>query len=155
MSLNIIKTLEQFDENSVFFCDPIKNNIIGDGHFIRILYSNNLLTFNGIYLLIKLNDACLEKFYNKYKCTFDIKNQTALLDKIKKIEENLLKKIEIKNKVKQLKVYEQLTSGNIKIYCDDPVLKYTQMFALKISGIWETDNQYGLTFKFIKINHLL
>lgn len=155
MSLNIIKTLEQFDENRVFFCDPIKNNIIGDGQFIRVLYSNNIVTFNGIYLLIKLNDVSLEKFYNKYKCIFDLNNQGTLLEKIKKIEENLLKKMDLPNKTKQFKVYDQLKSGNIKIYCDETLLKHTQMFVLKISGIWETEDQYGLTFKFIKINRLL
>jgi hypothetical protein len=153
--MNLIQNVDQFDENCVFFCDPIKNNIIGNGKFIRILYSNNIITFNGIYLLIKFNDSCLEKFYNKYKCSFDANNQNGLLEKIKRIEENLLDKIEIPGKMKQFKIYELMKSGNIKIFCDEPFLKYNQTFVLKISGLWETDFQFGLTFKFLKINRLL
>lgn len=155
MSLNLIKTIDQYDENNVFYCDPIKNNIIGEGQFIRILYSNNIVTMNGIYLLIKLNDATLEKFYNKYKCTFDISHQFGLIEKIKNIEETLLNKIDVKGKTKQLKIYEQLKSGNIKIYCNDINTKINNHFVLKISGIWETDTLYGLTYKFLKVNHLL
>lgn len=155
MTINLIKTIEQYDENSVFYSDPIKNNIIGEGQFIRILYSNNIITFNGIYLLIKLNEMTLEKFYNKYKCTFDINNQLLLLEKIKNIEESLLNKISIKRKSKQFKIYDQLKSGSIKIYCNDAVNKNNQYFVLKISGVWETETEFGLTYKFLKINRLL
>ena len=31
--------------------------------------------------------------------------------------------------------------------------KTNNLFMLKISGIWETDQFYGLTYKFVKINH--
>ena len=153
--MNLIQNIDQFDENCVFFCDPIKNNIIGNGQFIRILYSNHIISFNGIYLLIKFNDSIVDKFYNKYKCTFDVNNQHDLLRKIKNIEENLLNKMEFPGKTKQFKIYDLIKSGNIKIYSDEPIAKYNQFFVLKISGIWETDNQFGLTFKFLKINRLL
>ncbi len=65
--MNIIKDIDQYNENSVYFCEPIKNNIINGGFFIRILYSNHLFSLNGIYLNIHLNDVVFEKFYNKYK----------------------------------------------------------------------------------------
>ena len=153
--MNLIQNIDQFNENCIFFCDPIKNNIIGNGRFIRILYSNSIVTFNGIYLLIKFNDSIVEKFYNKYKCSFDIDNQNGLLEKIKNIEEKLLNKIEAPGKTKQYKIYELIKSGNIKIYSDEPIPKYNQGFVLKISGLWENELQIGLTFKFLKINHLL
>ena len=31
-------------------------------------------------------------------------------------------------------------------------IKQTSSFVLKISGIWETPQNYGLTYKFIKLN---
>ena len=46
--MNIVKTIDQYDENYVFFCDPIKNNIMNNGNFIRILYSTSLFVLNGI-----------------------------------------------------------------------------------------------------------
>ena len=87
--MNIVKTLDQYDDNYVYFFDPIKNNIISDGSFIRILYSNPLFTLNGIYLLIALNDINIEKYYNKYKCSFNVNTHYMLIEKIQQIEEKL------------------------------------------------------------------
>jgi hypothetical protein len=49
-----------------------------------------------------------------------------------------------------VKIYEQLRNGNIKLF--NEVNKSFCSFILKISGIWETQFNYGLTYKFIKIN---
>ena len=59
--------------------------------------------------------------------------------------------IEIKNKISQLKIHEQLKNGNIKLF-NEVTNKNNCSFILKISGIWETHSNYGLTYKFIKIN---
>ena len=151
--MNIVKKIEQYDENSIFFCEPIKNTIMNEGNFIRILYSTNNVTLNGIYLLIQLNDIVSEKYYNKNKCTFSVINHKELIEKIKTIEETLLKKIEINNKIPQFKIYEQLVNGNIKFF-SDYFSKINNSFILKISGIWETQTHYGLTYKFTKINSI-
>ena len=74
-----------------------------------------------------------------------------IIDSLKNIEENILKKVEIKNKLPQSKIYEQLKNGNIKLF--NEVTKSSCSFILKISGIWETQFNYGLTYKFIKINY--
>ena len=44
-----------------------------------------------------------------------------------------------------------LRFGNLKIFTDIGN-KSSCSFILKISGIWETEEKYGLTYKFIKIN---
>ena len=149
--MNLVKKIDQYNENNIFFCDPIKNNIMNEGKFIRILYSTFNITLNGIYLLISLNDITSEKYYNKNKCIFNVNTHKELIEKIKIIEENLLKKIEIINKTPQFKIYDQLINGNIKFFCDF-FSKSNNFFILKISGIWETQLSYGLTYKFIKIN---
>ena len=97
----IIKKLEQYNENYVYFCEPIKNNIVQDGIFIRILYSSPEVVFNGIYLEFSLYDIYFEKYYNKYKCTFNVSHNgnKELIEKIKIMEENLLKKYMLPGKV--------------------------------------------------------
>ena len=151
--MNIVKRIDQYNENNIYFCEPIKNNIMNEGSFIRIIYSTPQFILNGIYLLIILNDVFCEKYYNKYKCCFNVNAHADILESLKKIEENILKKIDVKNKTPQYKIYEQLQSGNIKIFNDIHV-KTNCVFTLKISGIWETQTSYGLTYKFIKIvNH--
>ena len=148
--MNIIKTPDQYNNDNIFFCEPIKNNIINEGVFIKIIYSTDFFVLNGIYLLINLYNITCEKYYTKYKCQFDISTHKQLINKIKNIEEDILQKIKI-NKIPLYKINEQLQNGNIKIFND---VKYTDStyFILKISGIWETQNNYGLTYKFIKID---
>jgi hypothetical protein len=123
---------------------------MNDGNFIRMLYTTSHVVLNGIYILLKLNDIVCEKYYNKYKCTFDVYNHNDTIDTLKNIEENLLKKIDIKDKVPQYKIHEQLKNGNIKIF-NDIGNKTNCQFILKISGIWETFSNYGLTYKFVKV----
>jgi len=149
--MNIVKNIEQYNEDYVYFCDPIKNNIMNDGNFIRILYSTPLFILNGIYVNIIINHTSVDKYYNKFKCTFDINYHRDILEKIRYIEEGLLKKININGKIPQYKIYEQLRNGNIKVFSES-YDKINTNFLLKIAGIWETDTDYGLTYKFININ---
>ena len=142
--MNLVKRIDQYDENNLFFSEPIKNNIMIDGKFIRIIYSTFNISLNGIYLLIPLNDVTFEKYYTKYKCCFNVFSHKDMIHDIKQIEENILKKYGSSNKVPQYKIYEQLKNGNIKIFSDTSI----GSFILKISGIWETPYNCGLTYKF-------
>lgn len=148
--MNIIKTIDQFNKDCIYLCDPIKNNIMMDGNFIRILYSNELFTLNGIYLYVYFNNINIEKYYNKYKCNFDINMHSQLINTLKEIEIEILKKINIANKICVYKIYDQLRSGNIKVFSDN-INNIYNGFVLKISGIWETDTSYGVTYKFINL----
>uniref|UniRef100_A0A6C0EP88 Uncharacterized protein n=1 Tax=viral metagenome TaxID=1070528 RepID=A0A6C0EP88_9ZZZZ len=150
--MNIVQRIDQYDCRNIYFCDPIKNNIMNEGNFIRIIYSTQDVALNGVYLLITLTDLVCEKYYNKYKCTFNVNNHRELIENIRIIEEDILKKIEIKNKCPLFKIYEQLSNGNIKIF-NEITTRHNNSFILKISGIWETQNNYGVTYKFIKINN--
>jgi hypothetical protein len=152
--MNIVKKIEQYNENYLYFCDPIKNNIMNDGKFIRILYSSQYFILNGIYLYIPLHEINIEKYYNKYKCNFNVFEHRDMIENIRAIEENILKRVNIKNKMPMNKIYEQLKNGNIKIFTNELSFKSNNnAFILKISGVWETDLQYGVTYKFSKINN--
>ena len=147
--MNIVKNIEQYNEDYVYFCEPIKNNIMNNGQFIRIIYSAPLFALNGIYLYLYIDPIAIEKYYNKYKYMFDIALHKHIIEHIRVIEETILDKIRIKNKMPQCKIYEQLKQGNIKIFSNN-IEKKNNAIVLKIAGIWETNNEYGLTYKFIK-----
>ena len=148
--MNIVKTIEQYSDDCVYFCDPIKNTIMNDGNFIRILYSTPFFILNGIYLAVIMNQLSVERYFNKYKCAFDIANNMETIYRIKHIEETILSKIKINGKIPHYKVYEQIRTGNIKVFADN-IDDVTNKFLLKIAGIWETDYSYGLTYKFVKL----
>jgi hypothetical protein len=99
--MNIVKLIEQYNENNVILCEPIKNNVMNEGSFIRLLYSDPNCILNGIYLLFTINDVVCEKYYSKFKCTFNSLNYKGLIENIKLIEENLLKKCKTINKIPQ------------------------------------------------------
>jgi hypothetical protein len=148
--MNIVKRIDQYDENCIFFSEPIKNNVMSDGYFIRIIYSNKFVTLNGVYLLVTFNNVICEKYFNKYKCSFNVDEHEDIITNLKVIEEDLLRKIDICDKIPQYKINEQLKNGNIKVF-NDVGYKQHCSFVLKISGIWETQLNYGLTYKFLNI----
>jgi hypothetical protein len=154
--MNLILTIDQYNDNNVFFCDPIKNNIMNHGNFIRIIYSNTLFILNGIYIIFPFNNLSIEKYYNKIKFNFDINLYQSFIERIKNIEDCILKKINIKGKKPLFKIFEQLKNGCIKIFSENKLINYNSNnsninFLLKISGIWETESEFGLTYKFLKI----
>lgn len=148
--MNIVKSINQYNNEFVYFLEPIRNNIINNGNFIKIIYSTPLITFNGIYLYINLTNTSTEKYFNKHKCVFDTNTHKNIIDQIQQIEISLLNKY-ITNKTPQYKIYDQIKNGNIKIFTTLSGDKISNDFLLKIAGIWETDNEYGLTYKFINL----
>ena len=81
---------------------------------------------------------------------FNTNTHQTLIEQLKMIEENILKKIVVNNKTPQLKINEQFNNGNIKVFED--ICNNTECtFVLKISGVWETQYNYGLTYKFFTV----
>jgi len=148
--MNIVKQLDQYDESCVYFGEPIKNNVMNDSVFIRILYSNSLMTLSGIYLLINIQELECEKYYNKFKCSFNTERHIGIIHKLKQFEIDLLEKIEIKNKLPQYKIYDLFKNGVFKFF-NEIITRENNTFILKISGIWETPYTYGLTYKLISV----
>jgi hypothetical protein len=153
--------LNQINTDFIYINEPIKNNIINDGYFYRILYSTDLFTTNGIHILLNINFINIEKYYNKYKCIFDVSYNKNLIDNIKNIENQIIEKINIDSKRYNLNIYDQLNTGIIKTFIENnnnlnnTNLNNTNLnsnlILLKISGIWETSTEYGITYKFIKL----
>ena len=142
LSINI----NQLYNDYIILCDPIKNTVIEDSKFIRIIYSNNLIITNGIFININIIDIKIENNYNnKYKCSFDVNKNSQNLKNIFKIEDMILSK-HVTNKNKSFKIRDSIENGIIKIFNENTRFKN---IILKISGIWENDYEYGLTYKFI------
>lgn len=141
----LVQSLDQYNNNHLIFCDPIKNNVMNDGFFIRVLYSTEKMALNGLYLLVPFHDVTCEKYYNKFKCSFSVSAHREIIEQLRRIEESILGKYKT-TKQPMFKIYEQAKSGSIKLF--DDLNQARTPFVLKISGIWETQNHYGLTYKF-------
>ena len=151
--MNLLLSPNNYNINYIYFNDSIKNTVIDNSNFIKIMFSNNDLYLNGVYLLIELENITLEKYYNKYKCIIS-ENSTInnnIFQFMYKLEHELLHKYNsIKNK--KLIITNQLKQNNIKLFIENKNIKETMysklQFCLKISGIWEKNDEIGLTYKF-------
>tara|TARA_X000000368_G_C23057872_1_gene724912 strand:- start:749 stop:1252 length:504 start_codon:yes stop_codon:yes gene_type:complete len=151
----IAEKVEDINPNHIIICDPVKNSVMQHSNFYKIVYSNELLSLNGLYILFNLNNIN----QNKEKILFQYLDNKITIDKIAIIEEYILKLID-SNKNKIYKITELLNNGYIK-YCynDYSINNITynnfnnvnKSLILKISGLWETKENIGVTFKIILI----
>ena len=144
----LVKDIEQYDSNYVHFSNAIKNNIMKNGNFIKILYFTPSFKLNAIYLKINITNYLNENNIYRNNYIFNPYSYINLIEKIKNIETEILSKSGIVNKIPEYDLYKKLISGNIKIMTDIIEEKFDN-FIIKISGIWENNNYYGLNYKFI------
>jgi hypothetical protein len=165
-----------------------KQNIIMQGDFTKIMYSVDILTMNGMYVLCPLQcmDTSTKRTanhsINKHMIWYQptIPSNNHLVQYFESIEKRLIalyidhnalynfrKKEETKTCVYSL--YNQLMMGYTKVYRDFITEESSQSqsiqsattttspptatsaFVIKISGVWETSNEIGITYKFIEM----
>jgi hypothetical protein len=108
-----------------------------------------------VYIVVNLQIVNIENYFNKHKFLFNVKQNMKAINQLKSIEESILDKICINNKKPVFRLYEQLNSGNIKLFKDNLKLHKINKdneFIIKISGIWENEYEYGITYKFVDMN---
>ncbi len=150
--MNIVLTHNQFNSNNIYFNEPIQNTVMDNSKFIKLIYSNENIMMNGVFLLLNIKIINKETYFKKIKISYDINNSInrETLKSIYNIEQNMLLKYKSIKKPRRI-LYETLNSGVIKIFpnIDKDINNSNNSFILKISGIWEDDNEYGLTYKIL------
>lgn len=186
--MNFIVDSSTIDWNHLFVTEK-KKNIVIDGHFCKLIYSDESCITNGIFIHVRFlenrqedpDDMCVAQhtFRNSkntqslfQKETFYLDNTLAInkkqIEKIIQLEENILNYygfflqhgVGDSKKTANYGLRTQLMSGIIKIHTteiNDTVNEIVHFdkndsihhFVLKISGIWETNQTYGITYKFL------
>ena len=141
---------ENFNKNYIYFNEPIQNTIISESRFIRILYSTPNIIFNGINILLKINIENVDKQYNKNIIYYTIEKNTETIDIIKNIERNILEKY-ARDKTPAFNLTAQVNTGALKLFSDYNDKKKNIDVILKISGLWEDNLSYGITYKFLSV----
>ena len=134
----IAENIDDIKLYNIFISESNKNN----NNFIKIFYSNNILFLNSIYIKLHLTNL---KICNN-KLTFE---NLYNIDKIKNIETFILKNVDTQ-KQPIYKLSNILDNKYLKF--SNEIYKY---YILKISGIWETNDSYGITFKIIEYNNII
>lgn len=147
-----------FEINNVIISDKSKNNVIENSFFYRMYYSNDLVSMNGIYIKFNLYDLEIEEYYNKIKCNFsryDDRNK-FLIRQLTTIEHEILKNYIQLTQNPVYTIREQLMNYYIKLFNKENnrlIGKLSSVSViLKISGLWLTNKEHGLTFRFIIVD---
>jgi len=140
----------QFNKNNLLINNKINNNVINNSFFYRIYYSTRNVILNGISMEFVFNNITVEKHFNKIKINFNKKDNFNTISKLVKIENDLMNILDIDKKKKFL-LRDQLENNYIKIINNDNRNANSLKLILKISGFWETNHDFGLTFRFLNI----
>ena len=142
--------------NNLFFTETRKN-ITMDGTFSKIIYSDENVAMNGIYLNMCIDDYSYDKSHSKIILK-GTKNNIKIINEITELEHYILKYFKhINATTKQTKylLKEQLNAMLIKVYRYNHQhlnnIELNGKTILRISGIWEDTNNIGLTFKIMEI----
>ena len=142
---------EQINKKNILYSEKTKNNILHNGDFYRIYYSNNLFTTNGIYMILNFKNIRIDRYFNKIKNILEKKYNSESIKMIQLVEHELLLSSPVKNKIPKFRIAEQMNQNFIKIFGDYNNLEkhYENIdILLKISGIWVDETHYGVTFRF-------
>ena len=135
--MNLYILFYLFDIKKVFYNKPIENKIKYYNHFYKLLYNESKYTIQSLLLWIPNDYIILEQ-----------DNHILINDhgmkKIVQIEESILNNINIVlNKKIELSIYNECRK---KKY----LLENNQCnLILRISGVWESYDKIGITYKFI------
>ena len=133
--MNIIISPADFDIQCMFFTDT-KNNIMMEGIFKKIIYSNDSILLNGIYIE-------MPKLFTKQNLQF-------FFD----LEKNIISNYKMLYHISKREIFsfqKQFEQNTIRIYKERQITHYKPtIYIMKISGIWETANDFGLTYKIIE-----
>jgi hypothetical protein len=149
--------MKNYSLDNVFFNEQQKNSI-NDTNFIRLIYSSKIFSLHGICISLNLSILSLEDIStqnNKYKCIFSITKNNHIIQFIKELEYNLLKQVSLHpyhiNKTPNYKLFEHFQNGEIKVIKHSPFLQFCKKnnytIIIKISGIWSSNDFFGLTYR--------
>jgi hypothetical protein len=154
--MNLILPWKRFQQENIQFMKTRKNMIMEDSLFIKLLYSDENLVMNSVYLEFPL----VMQEINKNMVVFQQQENEALIQKMARIEQDILlyyKMVHQANKTMVLSVLSSLDRGFIKFNSltgtSGPRIPFCKndICVLKISGIWESTDAIGLNSKWYLI----
>ena len=162
-------------ENEIQLYDNVrflyaKQNTIMDGDFTKILYSTDCFTMNGLYLLFP---AVIDKrpitkptHINHIRTLLHNNPSNIILTQEFGLLETAL--LTLYNKYHQcekqfeLSLFKQLSNRHIRVYTEQVansvgdnrrnIVDAKASLILKISGIWESHEKVGITYKIVELS---
>lgn len=158
----ICENLEDLNYEYIIINEPIKNSAVQYNYFYKLLYSTPIVSLTSIFIIFELNNL----YFDNDKIKFDKTTlNNSVFNKLIELEEHVLNLVR-DSKIKLFKLKELYENQYFKYSLSDDnenLNNYNHLndiynnktFIIKISGIWESKESIGLTFKFIKVNKFI
>lgn len=151
--MNVVLDIADVDRRNLYYCEPVTNTVMDVSVFFRTGYTDELITLNGLYINCPFGITKVDKYYHNHKYMFDYNPNMDLIDGLIKIERMIIGCHNVHNLIPVYKLRDQLLSLHIRVFENEEYITPTlepgdYNFTLKISGIWQTGDSCGLTFKF-------
>ena len=153
--MSLISDNKKICYNNLFFSTPIKNNIKDNSLFYKLIYSDEHIVLKNLYfkLLVKPQRIYLESS----RAVISMEGSAELPDTIYDIEKSILHQFNSyinasgdKRYTPCYSITDQVSTGSIRIYNITNIHNEKEMnLLLKVSGVWVTKNNIGITYKFI------
>ena len=144
---------KQYNKNNIILLERNTNAVMNNGYFHRMYYSNQHFTMNGIYLHYNLDNIVIQEDFNKIVIFMQNNYYNFIYESIKNIEKGIANKYyPYMKKVFVSKIADYFGNNKIRLFNDNHIKNGTyegKKLILKMSGLWETENQYGVTFKLL------
>ena len=154
--MNLCLHIHQINLPNLFFLDT-KQNMVIDGKFTKLIYSNEYFTMNGLFLLFPLTHCRIENYANKtnYLCYPNNSSNQQFIQNILSLESdivNLYKEVNHCRKKLSLAFANHLQTCSLKITRDfysktQSTDTCKRVMIIKISGVWESADEVGVTYK--------
>ena len=143
--MNLYHKINDIDYTKIFFYKPVVNKITHYSYFYKLMYDIQLFTLNSLNIEIEIESYEIIEENKKYRV--NIKINESFLEKIKILEERIIKSVSTKQN--SLSCYKYLTFNKLSYMYD----KYPEKLnlILRISGLWETNTCIGITTKIINL----
>jgi hypothetical protein len=129
-----------------------------NGNFTKINYTHPHFTMNGLFFAIPFSTTFVENASeNTHFIHFDtsLSSNRSIIDSIVKLEHEILQNYAVlmipNTKIMSRYMNKQLSKGKLKINGDTKNNK----IVLKISGVWENESEYGITFRWVYAQSIL
>ena len=158
----ICENLEDLNYEYIIINEPIKNSAVQYNYFYKLLYSTHIVSLTSIFVIFELNNL----YFDNDKVKFDKSAlNNSVFNKLIELEEHVLNLVR-DSKIKLFKLKELYENQYFKYSLSDDnenLNNYNHLndiynnktFIIKISGIWESKESIGLTFKFIKVTKFI
>jgi hypothetical protein len=142
--MNIYNTIDEISSSNTFLYKPTLNKLACYKLFYKIAYNIENFVLNTILINIDILNVNIVKDNNNYKAYIYI--DTNFILKLKNYEIAVLSLLGKVNNKQSLLFSQKLLSNNLIIYNYSYKPDNIKLY-LRISGLWESDTQYGLITK--------